>query len=326
MATISQGHIPDGTPINSSSTLGTVNPSTTTIINEIATTTFTGTTTGVATINATIDGYTQSTNVNIGSVEMYVQQYPWYYDTKLGYVNTYNYNTYPVFVVDVENWGNNDATGVVVNDVIGTGYQYITCNPQGVGTAYYNSTTRTVTWDIGNMPTSGMAWMIVVTQAIATGDNTPALTNTASLYHVDQYDVPNDYKIAPYSLNVPSSADMQVNQAQSVSTVNGSQYITYTITATNNGPNKDNGVQVTDSLPAGLTYSSYTASTGSYNSLTGVWNIDNINDNQVETLNITAKITGTGTITNTAAVSAETQYDWNSNNNAQTTEVTATET
>jgi hypothetical protein len=49
-----------------------------------------------------------------------------------------------------------------------------------------------------------------------------------------------------------------------------------------------------------------------------VWNIDNINDNQVETLNITAKITGTGTITNTAAVSAETQYDWNSNNNAET--------
>jgi uncharacterized repeat protein (TIGR01451 family) len=267
--------------------------------------------------NAQILDYTITGTYN-PSVEMYVQQYPWYYDTKLGYVNTYNYNSYPIFVVDVENWGNDDATGVVVNEVIGSGYQYITCNPQGVGTAYYNSTTRTVTWDIGNMPTSGMAWMIVITQAIATGDNTPALTNTASLYHVDQYDVPNDYKIAPYSLNVPSSADMQVNQVQSVSTVNGSQYITYTITATNNGPDKANGVQVTDSLPAGLTYSSYTASTGSYNSLTGVWNIDNINDNQVETLNITAKITGTGTITNTAAVSAETQYDWNSNNNAET--------
>ena len=290
-----------------------------------STTTNSATVTGQTEYNPT-NPNTTTYSVYTPSVEMYVQQYPWYYDTKLGYVNTFNYYTYPIFVVDVENWGNDDATGVVVNEVIGTGYQYITCNPQGVGTATYNPVTTTITWDIGNMPTSGMAWMIVVTQAIATGDNTPAVTNTASLYHVDQYDVPNTYKIAPYSLNVPSSADMQVNQKQSVSTVNGSQYITYTITATNNGPDNANGVQVTDSLPAGLTYSSYNASAGTYNPVTGVWNIGNVNDNQVETLTITAKITGTGTITNTAAVSAEKQYNWNANNDAQTLDYTITGT
>ena len=95
---------------------------------------------------------------------MYVLQYPWYYDTALGYVNTYSYNTYPVFVVDVENWGNDDATGVTVNYTLGTGYQYITSNTGGIGTTSYNPTTRTITWNIGNMPTTGTALMMVDTQ------------------------------------------------------------------------------------------------------------------------------------------------------------------
>ncbi len=224
--------IPSGlTGVTVTPSVGSYNPTTgiwtiNSLLNgSSATLNITGTATPISTIynNATkisqteYDPYAPETTkigVYVPSVEMYVMQYPWYYDTVNGYENTYSYNTYPIFVVDVENWGNDDATGVIVNYTLGTGLQYIASNTGGMGTATYNSTTRTITWNIGNMPTTGTALMMVDTQAIATGDETPALTNTATLTNVDQYDTPNNYKTANYSINVPKNADIQVNLTQ----------------------------------------------------------------------------------------------------------------
>jgi uncharacterized repeat protein (TIGR01451 family) len=301
-----------------------------------ATLNITGTATPINTIynNATkinqteYDPYAPETTkigVYVPSVKMYVMQYPWYYDTVNGYENTYSYNTYPIFVVDVENWGNDDATGVTVNYTLGTGFQYITSNTGGMGTATYNPTTRTVTWNIGNMPTTGTALMMVDTQAITTGNQTPALTNTATLTHVDQYDTPNNYKTANYSINVPKNADIQVNQTQTTSTQGSNKYVTYTINATNNGPDNATGLQITDTLPTGLTWISDN-SQGTYNPTTGIWNIGTLNNGNNIILTIKALITGTGTIVNTAQTTAEDQQDWNSNNNAQTLDLTITGT
>ena len=242
-----------------------------------------------------------------------------------GYENTYSYNTYPIFVVDVENWGNDDATGVTVNYTLGTGLQYITSNTGGIGTATYNPTTRTITWNIGNVPTTGTALMMVDTQAITTGNQTPALTNTATLTNVDQYDTPNNYKTANYSINVPKNADIQVNQTQTTSTQGSNKYVAYTITATNNGPDNATGLQITDLLPTGLTWISDNSS-GTYNPTTGIWNIGTLNNGNNIILTIKALITGTGTLINTAQTTALDQQDWNSNNNAQTLDLTITGT
>ncbi len=261
------------------------------------------------TLNLTITGqYTPK-------VDIYVQDYPWYYDPVNGYENTYGYHNWPEFILDVENWGTNDATGVVVTYKIGNGLQYLTSCTQGIGTTSYNPTTNTITWNIGNMPTTGMVFMIITTQAITTGNQTPALTTTATLTHVDQYDTPNNYKTQSYSIIVPPNADIQVNQTQTTN----NKTVTYTITTTNNGPDNATGVQITDQLPKGLTYTTSNPSTGTYNSTTGIWNIGPIPNGTTQTLTITATITGTGTIINTASVTAEDQDDWNYNNNAQTT-------
>ena len=107
-------------------------------------------------------------------------------------------------------------------------------------------------------PTSGMVFMLVSTQAIQTGNQTPALTTTATLTHVDQYDVPNNHKTSNYKIIVPADANVQVNQT---TTTNNNNTVTYTITTTNNGPNNATGVQITDQLPTGLTYTTSTPST-----------------------------------------------------------------
>jgi uncharacterized repeat protein (TIGR01451 family) len=247
---------------------------------------------------------------------MVVQNLPWYYDTVSGYENTYMYHNWPEYVLGVENIGTNDATGVTVTYTIGSGLKYITSSTQGIGTTNYDPNTNTITWNIGNMPTTGMVFMLISTQAIETGNQTPALTTTATLTHVDQYDVPNNYKTSSYKIIVPTDANVQVNQT---ATTNNDNTVTYTITTTNNGPDNATGIQITDQLPNGLTYTTSTPSTGTYNPTTGIWNIGNMTNGTTLTLTITANINQTGPITNTAILTAEDQDNWNYNNNAQTT-------
>ena len=52
--------------------------------------------------------------------------------------------------------------------------------------------------------------------------------------------------------------------------------ITYTVTLSNNGPNTATGVQVTDLLPAGLSFVSATPSQGTYDPGTGLWTVGTV--------------------------------------------------
>src|SRR5262249_17521579 len=52
--------------------------------------------------------------------------------------------------------------------------------------------------------------------------------------------------------------------------------ITYTVTLTDKGPGTASGVQVSDLLPAGLTFGSAAPSQGRYNIATGVWTVGTV--------------------------------------------------
>lgn len=86
----------------------------------------------------------------------------------------------------------------------------------------------------------------------------------------------------------------------------------YTLTVTNNGVASASGVQVSDVLPTGLTYVSDNSSTTSTTFTGNVWNIDNLIVNQSITLQITATITGAGTIINKAEITQSNQTDTDS--------------
>ncbi len=255
-------------------------------------------------------------------VNMNIREYPWYYDTLMGtYETESDIDNTIVYTVDVRNTGINDATGVIVNEVIGNGYQYLGCSTEGVGTATYNNITNTLTWNIGNMPSGGMAWLSVFALINATGNNTPALTVNASLQHVDQNDTPGPRKSASYSIYVEPSADTQLNQTTTTTTQNNTTTITYTITITNNGPDTATNVQITDPLPTGLINPVVTITTGTYtiNNNNIIWTIPTLNNQNTTTITITAQInTTTGTLINTPQITNQDQNDWNYNNNAQT--------
>jgi uncharacterized repeat protein (TIGR01451 family) len=265
-------------------------------------------------------------SIYVSAVSISVYNNLWYYlDNEQVYQTSYVVgNTFETMWSALNSASYDEATGVVLQYIIPKGLLYVGSNSYGIGTITYsyNSTSQqgVLTWNVSYMPKGGWVTAYVVLTVMGAGNYTADLTTTANLVHVDQVNLnPSKNQNKNCSITSPASADVQVNQSYTKYTQNGNTYVTYTITATNNGPGNATGVQVTDKLPAGLTYVSNT-SNGSYNSTSGVWNISNLNNGTSTTITITALITAkTGTIINTATKTAENEYDPNLNNDAQTT-------
>lgn len=80
--------------------------------------------------------------------------------------------------------------------------------------------------------------------------------------------------------------------------------ITLTLTASNLGTNAATGVTVENLLPQGLNYLSHTASVGSYNSGSGIWNIGNFAVGNSATLEITVEVDCENDYINTSTISS----------------------
>ncbi|BDZ69013.1 Ig-like domain-containing protein [Methanobacterium ferruginis] len=306
--------------------------------------TITGTATPQITVTNTVNKTSQSeydpNTPNISTTDIYVPQVdvyiirhvPWYYNAAVEeYQYVYTAGNTPVFYVMISNSNNyDDATNVIVEYTIGTGYTYQGHDTQGIGTVTYNDLTRTLTWTIDHLPKGGIILLKVFTGCTESGTMTEALTNNVKITHVDQFDANTENNNATCALTINPSADIGIDQTYTTSTENETQYVTYTITATNNGPNNATGVTVTDKLPTELTYykisldegNTWVDSDPSYNPTTGTWTIGTFNYGETpKVLMIKAIIIGTGTIKNTAT-KTQTGHDWNLDNNSKTTILT----
>ncbi|MBI5960206.1 MAG: DUF11 domain-containing protein, partial [Chloroflexi bacterium] len=99
--------------------------------------------------------------------------------------------------------------------------------------------------------------------------------------------------------------------------------VIFTVTVTNNGPDTDNGIQVSDALPAGLTLTGSTPSQGGYAG--GVWTVGTLTNGASATLTLNAQVdagTGGSTLTNTATITAASLSDPVPGNNAANASVT----
>ncbi len=117
---------------------------------------------------------------------------------------------------------------------------------------------------------------------------------------------------------IQPEADIQINNTASNITPKYHDYVTLTVTVTNNGPNNAENVTVGEWLGNGdLTYVSDN-SDGSYNPVTGVWTIGSLENGASETLNIITLVSMENvTITNEATYNSGSTYDPNPDNNYQ---------
>ncbi|MFC2078072.1 hypothetical protein ACFLTM_04615, partial [Candidatus Bipolaricaulota bacterium] len=115
--------------------------------------------------------------------------------------------------------------------------------------------------------------------------------------------------------NSIDQADLRVEKTDDPDPVVVGQNLTYTIVVTNDGPDDATGVEVADTLPAGVIYVSDTPSQGTFSSSTNVWTVGSLANGASATLELVVEVgSGAGTsITNTACVTGD-QVDLNSAN------------
>src|ERR1019366_1381581 len=178
---------------------------------------------------------------------------------------TPNQNTNVTFTVTATNNGPSNATGVVVTELLPAGLTFVSATPSGAPT--YNSGTGA--WTIGAVANGANATLSIV----ATVTGTTLVTNTATRTAEVQPDPVAGNNTASATVT-GQAADIAITKTVSNPTPNLGTNVTFTVTATNNGPSNATGIQVTDLLPAGLTFVSATPSEATtYNSGTGVWTI-----------------------------------------------------
>ena len=216
------------------------------------------------------------------------------------------------------------------------------------GTAATNGTTVTITDTVpaGLTPTAptglvngwtcGIAGQVVTctrTNALAVGASYPVIAVSVNVSQTAGGSLTNSVTASgggePASLNgnntatdpttIVSSADLSLTKTANNPAPLINQNVTFTLTVTNAGPTNATGITVRDQLPAGLTFVS-AAPAAAYNSATGVWTVGSINSGANSTLQIVATVTTSGTITNTAQVTASGVPDPDStpNNNIAT--------
>jgi uncharacterized repeat protein (TIGR01451 family) len=209
------------------------------------------------------------------------------------------------FTISASNNGPAEATAVQVTDLLPAGLSYVSDN----GGGSYNSGTGV--WNIGSIANGSSAGLSLVATVTRTG----ALINQATKTAQGEPDPNPSNNTALIGLNAPALADIQVQKTVDNAVPGLGSNVTFTITAKNAGPANATGVQLTDLLPASLTYFSDTGA-GSYNSVSGVWTVGSLANGATATLQIVASVNSASPITNIVTKTAEAESDYASGNDA----------
>src|SRR5262249_62379977 len=114
------------------------------------------------------------------------------------------------------------------------------------------------------------------------------------------------------------AADIAVTKTVTPATASVGDTVTFTVTATNNGPNQATGVVITDVLPAGLSLVSFSPAQGSYVARQGTWTVGTLANGASTQLTLVAQVTQSGPITNVATKTAENEAEPDPSTNSGT--------
>ena len=154
----------------------------------------------------------------------------------------------------------------------------------------------------------------------------PATAGTRTFTYRATDDLGTTSNVATYTIPVVAAnvaaVDLAVTERVTLGPYRVGQTVTYTVVGSIGGTAAA-GVGVNFPLPAGLTFVSANAGTGTYNSGTGVWTIGALAANGSTTLTVVARVAQTGDLTTTATISSSVNPDNNTDNNVATQTINA---
>ncbi|MBP2833997.1 DUF11 domain-containing protein, partial [Aquimarina sp. U1-2] len=229
------------------------------------------------------------------------------------------------FIITVENKGPSDATGVVVTDLLASGYEYVSTPEISVGT--YEPLNGS--WTIGDIPNGITRTLRITARVLPDGvytnvaEVTGANENDINSTPANNDDTENDQdKVEPVPLGV---SDLGVTKAVDNTTPRVGDNVQFTILLQNFGPSSDRDIIITDLLPTGYTFVSYEATAGVYDNTSGIWTVNRtLVERDVERLTITATVNPSGTYTNIVDINSSENFarDSNTSNNDDRIDVT----
>jgi uncharacterized repeat protein (TIGR01451 family) len=191
-----------------------------------------------------------------------------------------------IFTIEAKNNGPYKTTGVIVKDVLPSGYVFVSANPS-IGTWSPSN------WNIGNLSNGETATIEIVATVKASG----TYANTATITANDP-----DTNMANNTSTVRPTVQSNLSIAKTISNSmpNVGENIRFSITASNAGPSAATRVSVIDVLPSGYTFVSATPSTGTWSSPN--WVIGGLANGATAVLKIVARVNATGEYNNTASI------------------------
>ncbi len=209
-----------------------------------------------------------------------------------------------VLTVSLTNAGPNLATNVKVTNTIPSNWSI-----DGVIASIGNY--NEPTWSFSELP----AFTTVTLTMTGTVNYSGIITNTTELINSDQYDpdstpgnhdpLEDDQKSIIF--DVPEVADLELDKAIHDPALSIGDFITFTVTLYNWGPDLATNVAVSDTIPDGLSNIGIITSVGSYNG--NIWNIPNLSVSTTATLMVTGTVNTLDKITNMAEVVSSDQFD-----------------
>lgn len=203
------------------------------------------------------------------------------------------FNSLVKWTLRVTNNGPDEATGVVVCDLLSKDLIYLS------STGNYD--VKSGLWNIGTLEMGKSVSIDIVTLVNKTGK----ITNDANVSGREyDWNLSNNYDNK--SIDVDVCADLAIKKLVNDTNPKFNSLVEWTLRVTNNGPDTATGVVVCDILPEGLISID--------KSFNGTWNVGKLLNNQTKELTIICLVNKTGKIVNIADIAGN-EYDCNLANN-----------
>ena len=217
------------------------------------------------------------------------------------------------FQITVTNDGPQDTTGVTVTDLLPSGYDFVLFSSTA---GAYDEITGI--WNIGGIANGESETLLIDVLVNASGEylNIAEVTSS-SVFDIDSTpdnddgDQSEDDEDNAIVTPIGSIADLSLTKTvvdNDITPLVGSE-ITFQITISNDGPETATGVEVLELLPSGYDFLTFSSSTGTYNEVSGIWEVGNLENGDIETLLIDVQVKPNGDYLNIAEVSASNVLD-----------------
>lgn len=203
------------------------------------------------------------------------------------------FNSLVKWTLRVTNNGPDEATGVVVCDLLSKDLIYLS------STGNYD--VKSGLWNIGTLEMGKSVSIDIVTLVNKTGK----ITNDANVSGREyDWNLSNNYDNK--SIDVEVCADLAIEKLVNDTAPKFNSLVEWTLRVTNDGPDTATGVVVCDILPEGLISID--------KSFNGTWNVGKLLNNQTKELTIICLVNKTGKLVNIADIAGN-EYDCNLTNN-----------